>query len=596
MSDTIFGSNLRKNIIVIIIAIVGIVFFSQLIKMQIIDQKTYEVKSDNNSVKKRIIPAPRGILFDRNYQVLVSNKPSYTLQIIPAFFDNSNSTIIENVLELEENSIENIFHKNRGYSKFLPRVIQRDVSFENFIWIEEHNEKLKGVNIVVEMQRDYSFDVKNAHIFGYLREINSQQLKENSNNYELGDFIGIKGVEKAYENELRGEKGYEFILVDSRRKTIGKYLEGLNDISPRKGRDLVLTIDAEAQKAAEKAFEGYNGSLVAIEPNSGEILAYVSAPNYDLEEFSFVTSIQQLNDISNDPNKPLFDRAANSIYPPGSTYKMLAALIGLEENLITKQTTVNCKGGYQFGNRFFKCTHKHGPTDVVTAIEKSCNTFFYKLILDIGLDRWANYLRMFGFGSSTEFDLTADAKGIVPNSDYYNKIYGEKKWTKGMLISLGIGQGELSVTTLQQAQFTALLANFGKTKTPHIGKGYLEGLYQDFHPFNYETKEVSISRKNFDIIREGMYKVVNGNGTARHIKLPNIKIAGKTGTSQNPHGENHALFVGFAPFENPKIAIAVIVENIGYGGTFAAPIAQKVIKAYLDNLELNEIDIASLVD
>lgn len=594
MSDRIFGSELRKNIMITILGVVGIVFFSQLIKMQIIEHESYVEKSDNNSVKKIVQPAPRGILFDRNFQVMVSNKPSYTLQITPAIFDTSNSSLIENILSLEKNSIEKIFYQNRGYSKYLPRVIKRDVAYDDIIWIEEHNEKLNGVNIVVEMQRDYSFDVNGSHIFGYLREINAQQLKNNQDNYDLGDFIGIKGVEKKYENLLRGEKGFQFILVDSRRKTIGKYLEGLNDLPPKKGRDLVLTIDLETQKVAEKAFEGLSGSLVAIEPSSGEILAYISAPSYNLEEFASVTSVKQLNEIRNDPTKPLFDRASNSIYPPGSTYKMLAALIGLEEKIINKNSTIFCKGGYQFGNRFFKCHGSHGTTNVVSAIEHSCNTFFYKLILDIGLERWADYLRMFGFGSSTKFDLAADAVGIVPDTKYYNKVYGEKKWGRGMLISLGIGQGELSVTTLQQAQYIALLANYGKTKSPHVGKGFLEGLYQEFTPFNFEDKVINISKENFDIVREGMFKVVNGNGTARHIRLPNIDIAGKTGTSQNPHGEDHALFVAFAPYENPQIAVAVIVENVGFGGTHAAPIAQKVIKTYLENLDISEFDMAIL--
>ncbi len=594
MSDRIFGSELRKNIMITILGVVGIVFFSQLIKMQIIEHESYVEKSDNNSVKKIVQPAPRGILFDRNFQVMVSNKPSYTLQITPAIFDTSNSSLIENILSLEKNSIEKIFYQNRGYSKYLPRVIKRDVAYDDIIWIEEHNEKLNGVNIVVEMQRDYSFDVNGSHIFGYLREINAQQLKNNQDNYDLGDFIGIKGVEKKYENLLRGEKGFQFILVDSRRKTIGKYLEGLNDLPPKKGRDLVLTIDLETQKVAEKAFEGFSGSLVAIEPSSGEILAYISAPSYNLEEFASVTSVKQLNEIRNDPTKPLFDRASNSIYPPGSTYKMLAALIGLEEKIINKNSTIFCKGGYQFGNRFFKCHGSHGTTNVVSAIEHSCNTFFYKLILDIGLERWADYLRMFGFGSSTKFDLAADAVGIVPDTKYYNKVYGEKKWGRGMLISLGIGQGELSVTTLQQAQYIALLANYGKTKSPHVGKGFLEGLYQEFTPFNFEDKVINISKENFDIVREGMFKVVNGNGTARHIRLPNIDIAGKTGTSQNPHGEDHALFVAFAPYENPQIAVAVIVENVGFGGTHAAPIAQKVIKTYLENLDISEFDMAIL--
>jgi penicillin-binding protein 2 len=594
MKHKSFGSSLRKNIFITVVAIVGIGFTFQLIKMQILEHKSYVRKSDNNSVKKIMQQAPRGIFFDRNYQVLVSNKPSYTLQVIPAIYDTSNGKLIENILELKQNTINALLYKKRGYSKFLPRVIQRNVAFEDIVWFEEHSESLKGVSIIVEMQRDYSFDIKGSQVFGYLREINSQQLKDQKDQYNLGDFIGIKGAERAYENYLRGRKGHEFILVDSRRKTIGKYLEGSNDIAPTKGYDLVFTIDASAQKIAEKEFQGFTGSLVAIEPTTGGILAYVSAPDYNLGEFASVTSQKIMNQLRNDSSKPLFDRASSSIYPPGSTYKMLAALIGLEEGLISKTTSINCKGGFQYGNRFFKCHGSHGATDVISSIENSCNTFYYKLILDIGLDRWAKYLRMFGFGSSTGFDLGNDSRGIVPDSEYYNKVYGEKKWSRGNLISLGIGQGELSVTTLQLAQYTAFLANFGKTKKPHIAMGYLEGFESNFFPFVFDEKEVKISKKNFEIVREGMYKVVNGEGTATHIKLPNIVISGKTGTSQNPHGEDHALFVGFAPYENPKIAVAVIVENVGFGGTYAAPIAQKVIKAYLENLDDSDLDLVNL--
>jgi penicillin-binding protein 2 len=594
MKHKSFGSSLRKNIFITVVAIVGIGFTFQLIKMQILEHNSYVRKSDNNSVKKVMQQAPRGIFFDRNYQVLVSNKPSYTLQVIPAIYDTSNGKLIENILELKQNTINDLLYKKRGYSKFLPRVIQRNVAFEDIVWFEEHSESFKGVNIIVEMQRDYSFSIKGSQVFGYLREINSQQLKDRKDQYNLGDFIGIKGAERAYENLLRGRKGHEFILVDSRRKTIGKYLEGSNDIAPTKGYDLIFTIDKSAQKIAEKEFQGFTGSLVAIEPNTGGILAYVSAPDYNLGQFASVTSRKIMNQLRNDPSKPLFDRASSSIYPPGSTYKMLAALIGLEEGLISKATSINCKGGFQYGNRFFKCHGSHGATNVVSAIENSCNTFFYKLILDIGLDRWAKYLRMFGFGSSTGFDLGNDAKGIVPDSEYYNKVYGEKKWSRGNLISLGIGQGELSVTTLQLAQYTAFLANFGKTKKPHIAMGYHEGFESNFFPFVFDEKEVKISKKNFEIVREGMYKVVNGEGTATHIKLPNIVISGKTGTSQNPHGEDHALFVGFAPYENPKIAVAVIVENVGFGSTYAAPIAQKVIKAYLENLDDSDLDLVKL--
>jgi penicillin-binding protein 2 len=594
MIEKIFDFRLRKNILTAVIGIVGIVYSFQLIKMQILDFTAYSTQSDNNSIKKKPIQAPRGIFFDRNLDVLVSNKPTYNLEITPAIYDTNQNSIIEKVISSEPGTINSIFEKNKIYSKFLPRIVKRDLNFNEVVWFEEHNQLLKGLDIIVEMQRDYNYGVKGSHIFGYLREINSTQLEKESKIYDLGDFIGISGIERSYEDILRGSKGFEFILVDSRRKTIGKYLEGLNDIQPVKGKDLILTIDKTAQETAEQEFIGKTGSLVAIEPSTGEILAYVSAPEYDLASFAAFTSREEIKKLSSDPQKPLFDRAANSIYPPGSTYKMLGAIIGLEEHLIDENTMVYCGGGFQFGNRFFKCHGRHGSINVETAIEKSCNTFFYKLILEIGLDRWAKYLRMFGFGNKTGFDLGFEARGIVPDTDYYDRAFGKNKWTKGTLVSLGIGQGEFSVTTLQLAQYAALLANSGKTKVPHVLQGYIEGMKNTEFNIAYKDKTVNVSQKTFDLVREGMFKVVNGNGTARHIRLPNINIAGKTGTSQNPHGEDHALFIGFAPYENPKIAIAVIVENVGFGGTHAAPIAQKVIKAYLENLEGNNYKVAGV--
>ena len=594
MSDTLFGSKLRSNILLAVLAFIGIGFILQLIKMQIIEHEEYTLKSNSNSIKGIVQQGPRGIFFDRNLDVLVSNKPTYTLQITPATYDTSLNEIIENIIGLDRGTISRVFAKNTVYSDFLPRLIKRDLSFDEVVWFEENNEHLKGSNIVVELERDYSHGVSGAHIFGYLREINARQLAQNNKIYDLGDFIGISGVERSYEKYLKGQKGYEYILVDSRRKTIGRYLEGSNDIQPIKGNDLILTIDRKAQEVAEFEFQGFSGSLVAIEPRTGEILAYVSAPDFKLDEFASYTSRDVLNKLSADPAKPLFDRAANSIYPPGSTTKMLSALIGLEEKLIDINTTVTCRGGFQYGNRFFKCHGNHGTISVITSIERSCNTFYYKLMLEIGLDRWAKYLREFGFDSKTGFDLMVEEEGIVPDSKYYDKAFGKNKWGKGMLVSLGIGQGEFSVTTLQMAQYTALLANFGKTKTPHIIKSYLKGLKENEQSIEFKDKKVKISKSSFDIVREGMFKVVNGNGTAGRIRLPNIEIAGKTGTSQNPHGKDHALFVGFAPYKNPKIAIAVIVENVGFGGTYAAPIAQKVIKAYLENIEKSDITITGL--
>jgi penicillin-binding protein 2 len=290
-----------------------------------------------------------------------------------------------------------------------------------------------------------------------------------------------------------------------------------------------------------------------------------------------------LDNIYNDPAKPLFNRATMSVNPPGSTIKMLEGLTALDLGLIDESYTTFCGGGFTYG-RFFKCHGSHGTVNVVTAIEKSCNTFFYKLIYKIGMERWHEYAARFGFGQKTNIDLSEEVPGFFPTENYYVKRYGDN-WPKSIMASLGIGQGEISVTPLQMAQYVGLIANNGKMKTPHFVRGYVDNETDKLVQFNYKEIDTHISQKAFDIVKKGMYLVVNGNGTATHIRLPDIDIAGKTGTAQNPHGKDHAWFVGFAPYENPKIALAILVENVGFGGTHAAPIAQKVIQTYLNSFK-----------
>jgi penicillin-binding protein 2 len=305
----------------------------------------------------------------------------------------------------------------------------------------------------------------------------------------------------------------------------------------------------------------------------------VSSPDYDLNQFSYVTSKEYLNQLYMDPNKPSFNRATMSLKPPGSTFKILLAIAALDMGVITPSTTFYCGGGFTFG-RFFKCHGTHGSVNVVHAIEKSCNTFFYNLVYKIGLDKLKEYAIKFGFNRKSGIDIGEEVTGLIPDSKYYEKVYGEN-WPRSILASLGIGQGEISVTTLQLAQYVALIANNGRGFTPHIVKGYLDDITKKLVPFNYKEVNTGIDQKVFDIVKEGMFLVVNGAGTATHIKLPDIEVAGKTGTAQNPHGQDHALFIGFAPYKDPKIAFAIVVENVGFGGTHAAPIAKKMIEAYL---------------
>lgn len=580
MNENIAASYLRRRIIYLIILGFSVISVVQLFKMQLLDASEYREKSDENSIKKTYSAAPRGVFFDRNNKLLVSNKPSFTVEITPVDYDNSINHTIETVMNLDSGYVSKILSANRRFSDYMPRKIVRDADFRFIAWYEENSERLPGLNYRTELKRDYSFGLKGAHIFGYTKEISTEQLQKHKDIYELGDYVGFTGIEKYYENILRGERGYKYTLIDARQRVIGSYLDGEKDRDPVKGFDLMLTIDYEAQLSAENAFSGRRGALAAIEPVTGEILALVSSPEYDLNDFSSVTSREVLEKLNNNPDNPLFNRATMARYPPGSTYKMLCAIAALEEGIIDENFTVNCSGGIQYGDKFFECTHVHGNVNVVSAIEQSCNTFFYQLILKLGLEKWAQYSNRFGFGKKTGVDIPDESPGLIPNTKYYDKVYGKGRWTKGFLVSLGIGQGEIVTTPLQLAQYTAMIANGGKTKTPHFVKAYIDNGNVKYLDFN--EIDAGISKKTLDLVNEGMFGVVQGNsGTARIIRVDGINISGKTGTAQNPHGANHALFVAFAPSENPKIAVAVIVENAGWGSTNAAPIAQEVILAYL---------------
>lgn len=588
MMETSVGSILRKRIVFFIITLFFAVSVMNLFYMQIIKRSQFSEQSDENSVKPVPQVAPRGIFYDRYFRVMVGNRPSFSIQIIPAEYKNRKlDSLIEGVLDLPYGHIGNILRDTTIYSKFIPRKVKRDVDFKGIAWFEENQSKLPGVHYVMETLRDYSFGINGVHMFGYIKEISQEFLGKHKDEYTIGDNIGNNGLEKAYEQIVRGDKGMRYMLVDSRQKTIGRYKEGKEDKATKKGNDLVLSIDRDVQKIAEDAFKDRRGAAVAIEPSTGEIIAFVSAPEYDLSEFATVVSTEAWDKLNNDENKPLFNRATMSMFSPGSTFKMVAAIAALEEGVITTDTKFSCPGSFTYGNKTFKCEHVHGTINVETAISLSCNVFFYNLILKMGLDKWSAYAAKFGFGKKTGVDIGEEVRGILPSEEYYNRTLGKTGWTKGFLVSLGIGQGELSVTPIQLAKYTALLANNGQSADPHFLKGYMDKQTGNFVPAQTHKIQLNISKETFEIVRKAMFNVVNGAGTATSIKLPNIEIAGKTGTAQNPHGKPHSLFLAFAPYDNPKIAIAVMVENAGYGATTAAPIARDMIKAYLDKNNIN---------
>lgn len=595
--ETTVGSVLRKRIIYFGITIFVALIVVNLFYMQIIQGRQYSDRSNENSVKAVPQTAPRGIFYDRFFRVMVGNRPSFSIQIIPAEYKNRGlDSLVESVLGFQFGHISNILKDTLQYSKFIPRKLKRDVDFKTIAWFEENQNKLPGIHYVMETLRDYSFGVNCAHAFGYVKEISEEYLQKHKDEYNIGDYIGNNGIEKAYDQIVRGDKGMKLMLVDSRQKTIGRYKEGKEDKPTKKGNDLVLSIDRDVQKIAEEAFVDRRGAAVAIEPETGEIISFVSAPGYSLDEFATVVSQEAWAELNNDETKPLFNRATMSMFSPGSTFKMIAAIAALEEGIITTDTKFTCSGSFRYGDKSFACEHVHGTVNVETAISLSCNVFFYNLILKMGLEKWSQYAAKFGFGKKTMVDIGEEVKGILPSEEYYNRVYGKSGWTKGFLISLGIGQGELSVTPIQLAKYTALLANYGRTQEPHFLKGYLEKESGNFVPAQTHKIQLNISKNTFDIVRKAMFNVVNGAGTATSIKLPNIEISGKTGTAQNPHGKPHSLFLAFAPYDNPKIAVVVMVENAGYGSTTAAPIARDMIKAYLDKNSLKKEEAAKKED
>ena len=558
--------------------------------MQIIEHENYFEQAANNSIKTIEETPLRGVFYDRNMNVVVNNVPAYTLRITPAYYDKKLTPVLEAVLGVEPGYINKILFNNRIYSKYIPIRIKRGIDFKVVSWLEENSEHLPGVDYVVEMQRGYPAGIRGSHMFGYTKEISPALLEKHKDYYKPGDYIGYSGIEKAYEKYLRGIKGYDYVLVDSKRKEIGKFKDGAEDVPSVKGDDLVLTIDSDVQRAAEEALKGFRGAAVAIEPSTGEVIALASAPDYDLSEFAYVTSREYLQKLYSDPDHPFFNRATMAANPPGSTFKIMEAVAALNSNVITTATTFTCRGGQDFYGRYFKCDAVHGTLNVVHGIEHSCNVFFYNLIYKIGMDRWDEYAAKFGFGHYTHIDIGDEVRGFIPTPQYYVKRYGQD-WPKSIMASLGIGQGEVNVTPIQLAQYCALIANDGVTYTPHLVRGYLTNGTKKLVPFSYKKIDLEIDTSIFNIVKQGMFLVVNGSGTATNIRSNTIMIAGKTGTAQNPHGKNHAWFIGFAPFDKPKIAVAVFVENVGFGATYAAPIAKKMIDAYLEKDKLKQKEL-----
>jgi penicillin-binding protein 2 len=529
---------------------------------------------EGNAVRERPVQAARGAIYGRDGTLLADNRPSYTIMLTPRYFDRSKVPLLADLLRVPDSTVQRKLREARNWNAFRPSRSFRGVSFETFSRVQEHQHELPGVSHEIELRRRYHTDANATHALGYVREIGGRALARRADDgYRPGDYIGKTGLEKAYEPALRGERGSEFVLVNVRGTEIMPYRDGARDEAPVGGYDLHLALDHQVQALAESLFVGKRGAAVALDPDNGEILSFVSKPDFPPSIFARSVSGTAWDSLRSARADPLYNRAVRSGFPPGSTWKPFMSLVALETGIIGPNERLDCPAGYRFGNRVFR-NHggqDEGMIDVTKAIEVSCNTFFYQLMDKMPLGTWHNWAKRFGFGQK--------ATGLIPDSSYFDRTYG--RWTEGYLINLGIGQGDMSVTPLQLARYAAALGTGGTLPSPHFARKMVHPQTGDVRrPQVPPPEHIPIDSAHFETVQQGMRRVMT-NGTGRWVQIPGIPSAGKTGTAQNPHGEDHSLFILFAPFEDPEIAVAVAIENAGYGATAAAPIASLMAEQYL---------------
>lgn len=579
-------SSVQRTIFLVTITAVALVYIARLFYLQIIDDK-YKLSADEN-VLRRVIDYPsRGLVYDRKGKLLVFNQTVYDLMVTPREVKVMDTAEFCSIIKISLEDFRNKFQKAKRYSPYKASVFEKQISAETYGTLQEKLFKYKGFTVQPRTIRKYPYNTA-AHLLGYLGEVDENVTAKNPY-YQMGDYIGISGIEQSYEKELRGRRGTRYIMVDNFNREKGRFENGKFDTLSVAGEDLKLSLDADLQAYAELLFQNKRGSAVAIDPQTGEILAMVNSPSYNPNLMVGRERSRNYGRLLQDESKPLFNRAMMAYYPPGSTFKIINSLIGLQEHVITPETYFSCPGGYRVGPIFVHCHPHSSPVDLRNAVSVSCNSYYcqtFRAVIDNrkyasterSFDKWRDYVLSFGIGKKIDVDMPHELKGNVPTVEYYNKFFGKGRWKSSTIISLAIGQGELGITPLQMANAACIVANKGFYYVPHVVKeiGSKHYLPDRFKEKNY-TK---IDPKYFDTIQDGMQWVFE-RGTARGSRVDSLVMCGKTGTAQNPHGKNHSVFFCFSPRENPKIAVAVLVENAGQGAQFAAPIASLMVQKYL---------------
>lgn len=581
----------RRYVIIGAVVLLVLIFIARLFYLQVVEND-YKAWADSNAFLKKTLYPSRGIIYDRNGKLLVYNQPAYDVMLIMREVQPFDTLDFCKILSISREQFDKRIAdiKNRrlnpGYSSYVPQVFMNHLSAQECGVLQEKLYKFPGFYIQNRTIRQYEYP-NAAHVLGNIGEVNRKDI-QSDDYYVQGDNSGRSGVERSYEKELRGVKGVEILLRDVHGRIKGKYDEGNSDVAPVSGKNLTLSIDMDLQAYGEKLMRNKVGSIVMIEPATGEVLCLVSSPNYDPGLLVGRQRGKNHHLLSEDPQKPLIDRAITGFYPPGSTFKPTQGLIFLQEGVITPETMYTCAHGYTYRGGKPACHGHPSPLSLVPALATSCNSYFCWGLHDMldsrrrypsvqeAFEIWKNHLVSMGYGYPLGIDLPGEKRGYIPNSKVYDKVYGGR-WNSSTVISIAIGQGEVSATPLQICNLAATIANRGYFITPHVVKAVqdtpLDTLYTN-------KRYPTIDSKYYDIVAEGMRNAVLG-GTCWRAAIPGIEVCGKTGTAENPHGKDHSAFIGFAPYKDPKVAICVYVQNGGFGAAFGVPIGKLMMELYL---------------